>query len=415
MTAEWDAGRRALALFSRICHRRRGGQAVPTSMSEVISVAGSPSSSEALEIKDARLIFDAVWAQLEDDLGPEQLRFPKEIILLGGAPGAGKGTNTGFIMKARGLTCPPIVVSNLLDSPEARAIKDAGGMVGDREVFGILLHKMLEPGFRDGCVLDGFPRTGVQVECLKLLVGKILALHRQFAGAPLAGHFRKPVIHAMVLFVEEATSIARQLHRGREISAHNEKVRRTGEGELKELRATDLDEEAARHRYLVFKEKTWEALQSLREQFFYHFINAEGTIAEVERNILDELRYQSSLELDPRTFDRLRNIPLASDIIIHARQELVRRLDSYELEQPELFARVVGLVEATFMPIVERHAISGLAVVNTEDPVFADPLALAMVIDIFSERERASGGRRYHHRIPTSLPGATWFSLLIRS
>ena len=31
--------------------------------------------------------------------------FPKEIILLGGAPGAGKGTNTAFIAKARSLTC----------------------------------------------------------------------------------------------------------------------------------------------------------------------------------------------------------------------------------------------------------------------------------------------------------------------
>ena len=41
-----------------------------------------------------------------------------------------------------------------------------------------------------------------------------------------------------------------------------------------------------------------QALQSLREEFFYHFINAEGTIQEVEANILDELKYQSSLELD---------------------------------------------------------------------------------------------------------------------
>ena len=357
-------------------------------MSEAITPAESANttSSEALEIKDARLIFNAVWAGLEDDPGHDQLRFPKEIILLGGAPGSGKGTNTRFIMKARGFTCPPIVVSDLLDTPEARAIKDAGKMVGDREVIGILLRKMLEPEFNDGCVLDGFPRTRVQVECLKLLVEKINALHREFSATPLAGSFRKPVIHAMVLFVEESTSIARQLYRGRQVSAHNEKVQRTGEGELLELRKTDTDEDAARRRYLVFKEKTWEALQSLREQFFYHFINAEGTVAEVEQNILNELRYQSSLELDPRTFARLRDLPLASEIVVHARQDLVRRLDSYELEHPALLARVVAVIQQTIMPIVERHAISGLAVVSTEDPLFADPLALAMVIDIFSER-----------------------------
>ena len=75
-----------------------------------------------LEIKDAQLIFEAVWQDLEADFGRENLRFPKEIILLGGAPGAGKGTNSAFIAKARGLTCGPIVISALLDSPEAKNV-----------------------------------------------------------------------------------------------------------------------------------------------------------------------------------------------------------------------------------------------------------------------------------------------------
>src|SRR5258708_6072669 len=117
-----------------------------------------------LEIKDAQIIFDTVWQDLESDCGRQTLRFPKEIILLGGAPGAGKGTNTAFIMKTRGFTCPPIVISALLDTPEAKRIKDAGGMVGDREVIGILFGKLLSPEYRDGVGLDGFPRTRVQVE-----------------------------------------------------------------------------------------------------------------------------------------------------------------------------------------------------------------------------------------------------------
>jgi hypothetical protein len=120
-----------------------------------------------LEIKDAQLIFNAVWAELEQELGAERLCFPKEIILLGGAPGSGKGTHTRFIQKARGLTCDSVVVSSLLDSVEAKKIKDAGGMVGDREVIGIILRKLLEEEYRDGAILDGFPRTKVQVECLK--------------------------------------------------------------------------------------------------------------------------------------------------------------------------------------------------------------------------------------------------------
>ena len=339
-----------------------------------------------LEIKDAQLIFESVWQDLVANFGRENLRFPKEIILLGGAPGAGKGTNTAFITKSRGLTCPPIVVSALLDSPEAKALKDAGNMVGDREVIGLLLRQLLRPEYHDGAILDGFPRTNVQVECLKLLVDKMHALRREFYLSPLSIHFRQPTIHIMVLFVDEKESVARQLKRGRETLAFNEEVRRSGVGELREDRPTDHDESLARRRYRVFKEQTWEALQSLKEIFHYHFISAQGPIEEVEQNILRELEYQSTLELDPRTVERLRGVPVASELIVHARQELVKRLDGYELEQGELFQQVVGFIEKRIMPIVRRHAISGVAQVNAEDPVLDVPIALAMLIDVFSER-----------------------------
>jgi adenylate kinase len=339
-----------------------------------------------LEIKDTRLIFESVWQDLQADVGRENLRFPKEIILLGGAPGAGKGTNTAFIAKTRSLTCQPIVISALLDSPEAKALKDAGHMVGDREVVGLLLRELLRPEYHDGVIIDGFPRTTVQVECLKLLVDQMQALRREFFDTPLSIHFRHPTIHIMVLFVEEKSSIARQLKRGRETRAHNQEVRRTGIGQLREDRPTDHDEALARRRYQAFKEQTWDALQSLEEIFHYHFINAQGPVEKVEQNILREVQYQSTLELDPRTVDRLRGVPVASEIIVHARQQLVKRLDSYELQSSELFARVIEFIERKMMPIVLRHAISGVAHINTEDAVLDSPLALAMLIDVFSER-----------------------------
>ena len=342
--------------------------------------------SSDLEIKDAEVIFNSVWLDLEEEVGHENLTFPKELILLGGAPGAGKGTHTQFIMRARGLTCPAVVVSSLLNSPEAKKIKDDGRMVGDKEVVGILLRELLKDQYRDGAVLDGFPRTGVQVECLKMLVDKVVQLHSEYEDTPLAVNFRRPTIHAMVLFVGEKTSVGRQLQRGKEVAEYNIDVAETGIGKPHAVRATDLDPEKARRRYQVFKEHTWDALQSLQEIYHYHFINAEGSVDEVESNILRELQYQSSLELDPKTFDRLRSIPLAEEIIIHARQDLVRRLDSYELEHNDQFVKVVDQVEAKFMPIITRHALSGRAIVNTEDDLFEDPLALAMLIDIFSER-----------------------------
>ncbi len=339
-----------------------------------------------LEIKDAQLIFGEVWRDLETDFGRENLRFPKEIILLGGAPGAGKGTNTNFITKTRGLTCEPIVISALLDSPDAKRLKDAGSMVGDREVVRLLYRELLHPEYRDGVILDGFPRTKVQVECLKMLVDQMHQLRREFYQTTLGIHFRQPTIHIMVLFVDEKTSVERQLHRGRQVRLLNEEVRRTGIGQLAEERPTDFDPELAQRRYRVFKEQTWDALQELKEIFHYHFISAQGPIHEVEQNIVRELEYQSTLELDPRTVDRLRRIPLASEIVVHARQELVKRLDGYELEHGELFERIVSFIEKKVMPIVLRHAISGSSLVNTEDPMLDEPLALAMLIDVFSER-----------------------------
>jgi len=339
-----------------------------------------------LEIKDAQLIFSAVWSEIEAEFPREDLQFPKEIILLGGAPGSGKGTHTAFIRESRGLTCPPIVVSALLDTPEAKALKDGGNMVGDREVIGLLLRRLLRTEYRDGAILDGFPRTNVQVECLKLLVDRMQQLRREFYDSPLSMHFRQPTVHIMVLFVDEKESIARQLKRGRETRTHNEEVQRTGVGEVLEDRPTDHDEGLARRRYRVFKEQTWDALRSLKEIFHYHFINAQGSIEEVEQNILKELEYQSTLELDPRTVDRLRNIPVASEIIVHARQELVKRLDGYEVSHPRLFAQVVEFISSKILPIIRRHAISGAALVNTEDALLTDPTALAMLIDVFSER-----------------------------
>src|SRR5262245_20527567 len=351
-----------------------------------IAIKPATDNLNDLEIKDAQLIFESVWQDLEAEYGRDKLRFPKEIILLGGAPGAGKGTNTGFIAQTRGLTCPPIIVSQLLDSPEARALKDVGNMVGDREVVGLVLRCLLREEYQHGVILDGFPRTKVQVECLKLLVDKMHELRREFYHTTLSIHFRHPTIHIMVLFVDEMESVARQLKRGRETRAYNSEVLRTGVGRMREDRPTDHDETLARRRYQTFKEQTWDALQSLQEIFHYHFINAQGPVEEVEQNILEELKYQSTLELDPRTVDRLRGVPVASAITIHARQEMVKRLDSYELEHQPSFASVVSLIEKKMMPIILRHAISGTAHINSEDSVLDDPLALAMLIDVFSER-----------------------------
>src|SRR3954449_7356897 len=156
------------------------------------AVKASPSVND-LEIKDPQLIFSAVWDDLQEKHGRDNLRFPREFIWLGGAPGAGKGTNTPFIAQTRGITAPPVVISGLLTSPQAVAIKNAGKMVGDREVIGLLFEELLDPQYHEGVIIDGFPRTKVQVECLKLFYHAMLELHGTHRVLSLARSFRKPM------------------------------------------------------------------------------------------------------------------------------------------------------------------------------------------------------------------------------
>ena len=118
----------------------------------------------------------------------------------------------------------------------------------------------------------------------------------------------------------------------------------------------------------------------MREVFHYHFINAHGTVIEIQQRIIQELKYQSSLELNEATYDQISSIPLAQKLSLHARQLLVHRLDSYEKFHSQLFGQVVDLIKSKFIPIVEKHSISGLAYINSEDSVFADPLAIAILM-----------------------------------
>jgi len=361
-----------------------------------------------LEIKDAQLIFSGVWVDLLEKYGRENLKFPGEFIWLGGAPGSGKGTNTPFIAQARDITAPPIVISNLLTTPQAVAIKNSGQMVGDREVIGLLLEELLDPEYQDGVIVDGFPRTKVQVECLKLFYHEMLELHAKQDGATNGRPYRKPMFRIALLFVTEDVSVQRQMARGREIREHNRQVKESGIGAAQEERLTDLDPALCRKRYKAFKDANFDALQSLRKIFHFHFIDAEGTLPEVQQNILREFTYQSSLELSPAVFDLIRNIPIATQLGLHARQELVSRLELYLMDHRDTFAGVVQLIESKIIPIVRAHAMSGHAQINSEENLLDDPLALRMVIDILWERGFHATVDIHRVEVPERIDPETW-------
>lgn len=339
-----------------------------------------------IDLRNAQAIFMQAFAMITEEIGGrEKLIFPKEIMWLGGAPGAGKGTNTPFINRVRDITAPPIVMSDLLNSPEMQVIKDAGHLVGDAEAFELLLRELLKPVYESGVVVDGFPRTKVQVECVRLFYNKMMELRREFFDTPIGPSFRRPIFRITVLYVRENVSIERQLKRGLEIQERNDTVGESGEGVIS-IRSTDLDEGLARERYEVFKNQTFDALQSLRDSFHYHFIDANRSIEEVEESIKEGFAYQSSLELGHDTFDSIHNIPVASELTAHVRHNLVKRLDNYQHRHADLFSKAIDLIETQIVPLIQRHEAAGRASIRLENKLLENEIAIDMVVDVLTER-----------------------------
>ncbi|MBR1664559.1 MAG: adenylate kinase [Ruminococcus sp.] len=94
-------------------------------------------------------------------------------LILLGAPGAGKGTQAEVISKE--FNIPTISTGNMLRAAvkagteyglKAKAAMDAGDLVSDDIVIGILKDRIKEPDAANGFILDGFPRTVPQAEAL---------------------------------------------------------------------------------------------------------------------------------------------------------------------------------------------------------------------------------------------------------
>jgi adenylate kinase len=95
-------------------------------------------------------------------------------LVLLGAPGAGKGTQANFIREKYGI--PQISTGDMLRAAvkagtplglEAKKVMDAGALVSDNLIIGLVKDRLMQPDCENGYMFDGFPRTIPQAEAMK--------------------------------------------------------------------------------------------------------------------------------------------------------------------------------------------------------------------------------------------------------
>ncbi len=103
-----------------------------------------------------------------------------------GAPGSGKGTQGAVLAKK--FNIPQVSTGDLLRAAvasgsdlgkQAKTAMDAGALVSDEIVIGLIAERILEDDAKQGYILDGFPRNIAQADALDAMLSKL--------GQPLQG------------------------------------------------------------------------------------------------------------------------------------------------------------------------------------------------------------------------------------
>ena len=173
-------------------------------------------------------------------------------LILLGPPGAGKGTQAGFITKQYGI--PQISTGDMLraaikaGTPLALSVKqviDAGHLVSDDIIIRLVHERLSEPDCTNGYLFDGFPRTIPQAEAMK-------------AG-------RVPIDHVLEIDVPEAEIVLRMSGRrvhpasGRSYHVQFNPPRQEGRDDLTGeplVQRADDREDTVRKRLEVYRRQT---------------------------------------------------------------------------------------------------------------------------------------------------------------
>jgi adenylate kinase len=211
-------------------------------------------------------------------------------LILLGPPGAGKGTQAKILAKK--FDIPQISTGDILrcavkeQSPmgiKAKGYMDAGSLVPDEVVVGIVKERLAKPDCAKGFILDGFPRTVIQADALKLTLGGM----------------EKAIEHVISIVVDKEDLLARITGRrtcrscgkGYHLSFDPPKTAGVCDECGGELFQRDDDSEATmRNRLDVYEKQTAPLISYYDRESLLRTIAGTGTIDEIQQNILTVLK-----------------------------------------------------------------------------------------------------------------------------
>ena len=181
-------------------------------------------------------------------------------IVLFGPPGAGKGTQSAFLIKQYQLV--HLSTGDLLRAEikaeselglQAKELMDRGELVADAIVIGMIRNKMEAHLDAKGFIFDGFPRTRAQAEALDAMLEVK----------------EEPITAMLALEVPEAELVKRLLNRG------------TMSG-----RSDDKDEAVIRNRIREYEQKTAPLKEYYSAQGKYKALDGVGSIADITARLV---------------------------------------------------------------------------------------------------------------------------------
>ena len=248
-------------------------------------------------------------------------------IVLLGAPGSGKGTQSQRLVAEHGI--PQISTGDLLRAAvasgtplglKAKEAMDQGKLVDDDIVLGMIRERLAEPDVSNGFILDGFPRNLAQAHALDALLSEL--------GQPLDAVVQMDVDYGELMRRISGRRTCADCGRVFNLFStpadqiKNEKCPKTGEPHRLVQRPDDTEETVA-HRLKVYEEKTKPLIEFYHQKGLLQSINAEGDVDEITGRLEGALRAAASKE--PAKKKRAADKPVAKKKVVGKKRAAVAK------------------------------------------------------------------------------------------